>query len=256
MYIQSNHRIGVYLLKKYLPLLYVVVGVLIGSIIAVQLTTSKAPLLDDEHDGPLYNDVPKSSSSASSKPESKSISESSRSSSSSVYELPRENTFRNGVWGDSLETVQKYETANDFEFINMDDGTVSYGGYTIVNGRTNTGVVYRFKNNKLFQGGYVFDTTGVRGGSVINEYYSLQEDLSTLYGKPSKAEIVPLVEQRLIDYAGPSDALKFGYVGYISEWTTDDTAIGMVLSSKNYTFSLIINYIDINYQEDLTKSGL
>lgn len=242
-------------MKKYLPILYVVVGVLIGSMIAVQLTTPKAPLLDHEHDGLLHDDVPKSSSSISSKPESKPIPESS-SSSSSAIEPRKGTTFINGIWGDSLETVQKYETEKDFEVVDMDDGTVSFGGYTIVNGRTNTGVIYRFENNKLFQGGYVFDTTGVQGGSVINTYYSLQENLSSLYGKPSKDAIVPLVEQRLIDYAGPSDALKYGYVGYISEWTTEDTNIGMVLSSQNYTFSLIINYTDINYVEDLSKSGL
>lgn len=250
------------MMKKYFPVLCIIVGILIGILIVEQPMSSNAPLLDKEHDGLLHDDVPqKSSSSISSKSLSPLPSSSSQSaspsSSSAVDEPTRETTFRNGIWGDTLEIIKKYDNAKGFEVINADDGTFYYAGYATVNGYTNTKVIYHFDyNGTLFHGVYGFDVGGIKGGAAIREYEALKEDLIKLYGAPVRDEVMPLTTQSLIDYAGPEDSIEYGYTAYIAQWENDKSEIHIMLGSEKHKMILSLEYTDINHVEDLSKSGL
>ncbi len=156
-----------------------------------------------------------------------------------------------------METVQKHETAKDFAVLDLDDGPVRYGGFATVYGRSDTAVIYEFDDNgKLFHGLYAFDMGNTKGGGLIRTYESTKEDLIKIYGEPIRDEIVPQTDQRSINYAGPETSIELGYTVYVAEWETEQSKIRIMLGKYNYTTFFGVDYYDINYEEDLTKSGL
>ena len=75
----------------------------------------------------------------------------------------RENTdFRNACWGDSIEDVKKYETA---EFFGEDTDMFVYTGSLV---GTSVEIIYMFENNKLFGCKYSCSSNYTSGGQYIN----------------------------------------------------------------------------------------
>ena len=60
----------------------------------------------------------------------------------------------------------------------------------------------------------------------------------------------------MIDTAGESKALKYGYVVYRTRWTTDNSDIILGMISKNYDPAIIIKYDDVNYAFNANTDGL
>lgn len=160
-------------------------------------------------------------------------------------------TFRNAVWGDDIETVKKYEEIQLIE----EDGELL--GETTVSG-LDTYVIYSFDaDGKLYNGGYMLKLKeGVGSGAYISDYNNLKDDLTTLYGEPVSDEIIPLEKQSTIDMAGAESALEYGWTVYRTIWNTGNTKIMLGMQGQEYTINTIIQYQDINYQEDLSESGL
>ena len=75
---------------------------------------------------------------------------------------------------------------------------------------------------------------------------------------PKRLALTPLAYQKesLIEHAGSSKALEYGYVSYAASWETDDTLIILGLSSQNYEIGLTLQYLDKNYEPDINDSGL
>lgn len=161
-----------------------------------------------------------------------------------ITEERKNTTFRNTIWGDSLETVQKYETEDGFV---VDENM--YGVYTRVSGK-DVELAYMFENDKLVEAIYNFDIDGYKGRMAIGQYYSLQEELCKIYGEPYHDEIIPLTSQALIDHADEYTRIELGYVAYMTEWKTDKTHISLLLGNNNYKMFLSIQYLDINHEPD------
>lgn len=167
--------------------------------------------------------------------------------------VERENTtFRNAIWGDDMETVKKYETE-----IALEEGENSLIGQTTIVGLESDIVYYFDSQGKLYQGIYGIKTKeGVGEGVYISDYNNLKNKLTELYGEPVSDEIIPLTDQSQIDYTGEENSLKFGYTAYKTIWNTETTEILLGMQSQNYQVYTMLAYTDINYEEDLSESGL
>lgn len=164
----------------------------------------------------------------------------------------REGTsFRNSIWGDSKDDVKKYE--KDITLTDIDQyllGRTTILGYT-------ADVSFSFEEDKLYLGTYNFSQLGyTSGGQFINAYNNLKESLIKKYGTPYEDDIFNQERESLIEHAGPSDALKFGYVIYRAQWKTNTTNIALYMGAVNYEIALAIDYQDINYEPDINNSGL
>lgn len=76
------------------------------------------------------------------------------------------------------------------------------------------------------------------------------------YGEPYEDEIISLKDQKMIDMAGPADALEYGYVVYRAQWETETTDIMLGMMAERYEVGLLISYTDKNYEEDINDTGL
>lgn len=161
----------------------------------------------------------------------------------------RQTDFRNVCWGDDIETVKKLE---DAQFVDEDENSLLYTAD--VSGHT-MNLSYIFEDGKLCQAGYMDDCGHTTSGQFIGAYDSLKESLTKLYGTPKTDEIVNTVDQDLVDAAG-SSALDYGYLVYRATWNTESTNILLGCMSQNYETNLVIQYEDINYEENLEDSGL
>ena len=160
-------------------------------------------------------------------------------------------TFRSSIWGDDVDTVKKYETKINLE--PTEDGGLF--GKTTVSGY-DTYTFYCFENEKLYEGLYLFNLNYTSGGQFITAYNSLKNSLIQKYGTPSIDTIIPNEKESLIEHAGPSKALEYGYVAYTATWEKDNTSIMLTMSSQDYEAGIVIQYRDINYKPDVNNSGL
>lgn len=166
----------------------------------------------------------------------------------------KENTdFRNVCWGDSLETVKKYETSktllssgNNADSLIYEDTLLGYSTY----------IIYSFENDKLYEASYGLKEEYTNSGQYIPQYQAIKNSLKEIYGKPIEDVIIPLEKQSLIDIAGDSTALRYGYVVYRAKWETETTNIMIGMQAQNYEVGTVIQYLDKNYKEDLNNSGL
>lgn len=163
----------------------------------------------------------------------------------------RENTdFRNACWGDSIEDVKKYET--EAEYVDEDEGVLLYSDSLL---GTKVNIVYVFENNKLYRCAYMCTSEYTTGGQYINAYNSWLEALTEKYGEPADDSGMRTTEsQDLIDLAGESKALEYGYTAYVSYWDMERTNIKLGLTSENFDVSLNLYYTDASYKEDKTSN--
>lgn len=158
--------------------------------------------------------------------------------------------FRNAKWGDSIETTHKYEVEIDLQ--ESDDqlsGTATVGGYDAYVG-------FMFDDGLLYKGIYAFPLDYTNAGQYIPVYNTLKDMLTKIYGTPLEDTIIPLETQDLIDMAGESKALEYGYVVYRAMWQTSTTDIMIGMMAQDYDVNLLITYTDKNYEENINNSGL
>lgn len=188
---------------------------------------------------------------SSSKQETTKPNSSSQYSSSSKVELSPEleqrfgATFRNTKWGDSKETVKKYEK-EELKF----DTNDSIGTLITMYGDEYT-LAYMFENDKLYMGGYSLNEN-LSSGQYISKFDELKEKLGEIYGEPIEDEIYKYDRSS----GNIGNDLRWGRTAYHTEWRTKDTIIELQLGSKNYEESLVIRYTDINYKDNPKDSGL
>lgn len=155
-------------------------------------------------------------------------------------------TFRNAKWGDSHETVKKYEK-EELKY-DTDD---SMGTFVTMYGDEYT-LAYMFENDKLYMGGYRLNEN-LSGGQYISEFNTLKEKLKEVYGEP--------IEDERYEYGRVYEddlglSLTSGKIAYHTEWRTANTIIELQLGAKDYDEALVIRYTDINYKDNPKDSGL
>ncbi len=163
----------------------------------------------------------------------------------------RENcTFRDVVWGDSIEDVKKYEKAT---FIGEQESNLVYEGQLM---GYDCSITYSFEQGKLYNGGYLITDIYSSAGQYISAYESIKEEINQKYGTPIEDEIIELEDESLIDMAGAPRALEYGYTTYRARWKTKDTNIMLGMMAENYDITIVLSYTDINYEDTSTADGI
>lgn len=163
-------------------------------------------------------------------------------------------TFRNTIWGDSIDIVKENETDELVSEENINNKTVlTYKSFLLGN---ELYVSYIFDEDKLYQCIYSDIIATLSSEQYIQTYNSWQKSLIELYGEPSLNKIMKYKPDYMIEAWGEGTSLNLGQTAYISEWELQSTKIQLGLMKQNDKINLGIVYTDINYKEDLSKSGL
>lgn len=162
----------------------------------------------------------------------------------------RENTdFRNACWGDDIDTVKQYESA---EFYGEESDFLAY--YDTVSGHKVL-LSYLFDaDGKLVNAGYQLDENLTTGGQYLDVFNSWHDSLVKKYGDPNgdKDENFGKTYYVSEDQANSVDegtALEYGYTAYKNVWITDKTKIILGATSKDYKISVVLFYEDKNYKD-------
>ena len=166
-----------------------------------------------------------------------------------IISMERENAdVRNAKWGDSIETVKKYETA---ELLGEDTGVLLYYD-TILSSEAN--IIYHFSEDYgLYEVMYGFDTYHTNDSYYITNYDKYKESLTEKYGTPSSDEI--LNNREVPDIFEPIDAIAFGYTLYRTRWALEKSDIMLGMSGDNYEISTLIAFRANDYTEPIDTSG-
>lgn len=154
----------------------------------------------------------------------------------------RDPDFRQGYWGDSVEEIKKKEGKPD-KFSEED----IYVFDTYVAG-LECGVAYRFTNDKLTSGKYIF--TNINSDNCIQHYEKLVELLTVKYGEPgynNKEVSANEYEQRIFSEGELVIANK---MRLRTEWLTPTSSILIDLRGEEYTLFLVIEYYSNLHQEE------
>jgi len=154
--------------------------------------------------------------------------------------------FRNAKWGDTRSDILKYEP--DLNIVDENEDTIMASG--TVSGY-NAAILYSFDDDgKLRVAGYGLDLNYTNPGQYIPVYDILKDKLSEKYGE-AVGGITQLADQQLIDMVSEGQALQFGYVTYTHMWQTDTTGIMLMMYAEDFEITLMIRYMDLNYESDL-----
>lgn len=156
--------------------------------------------------------------------------------------------FKMAKFGDSKETVKRYETE---EIYAEDEKMVLYD--TQVSG-LNAILGYSFNDNdQLYYISYMFTETHINGDIYISDYAKLKEMIIEKYGNPSNSEEY---KGRLYSYCNSKgEALEIGEYGVKDIWELDNMQIALVLSSDNYEEIFGLVYESKVYKDKVDTSN-
>ena len=134
--------------------------------------------------------------------------------------------IRNSKWGDSQETVLRYETAEK-QF--NDTGFLQFLGE--VAGKENTQIAYWFnENDELYEVGYFFFEDYINYDFYVSDFESLYDKMVEKYGEgKNKDQTGGLYKYTTSE----GHALQLGYKFWERTWDLDDMTIDMGLYCDN-----------------------
>lgn len=159
-----------------------------------------------------------------------------------VVENRKNLTFRNTKWGDSKDTVQRYESA---EYVG-NAGDDNYLMYSTKLNSKEVNLIYTFQNDKLVEGAYML-SNDEETYYKIQYYDDIKEILTKKYGKPSRDKIN--IINSLAEYASDDAmAIDLGYLSYTALWNTKDSDIYIALMKGEDGVGFILNYSKKGYE--------
>lgn len=164
--------------------------------------------------------------------------------------IKRNYTFRNTVWGDSVDVVKSSEGE---KLLGDDENGLTYEGDIM---GYDCSIVYQFNKNRLYSGGYYINNIYSSAGQYISAYEAIKKELYKKYGDSTEDEIIKLETDSLIEMAGDSRALEYGYVAYRAKWSTKTTNIILGMMAENYDISIVLTYTDKNYEDTDSADGI
>lgn len=162
--------------------------------------------------------------------------------------------LRNVNWGMSLQDVINSEEQT-YTYISEDKQQIMYSDVTA--GNVNfTYLMYYFDNDALNHAIYYADNTHSSDNLYIEDYNSLKDKLTSLYGTPNPNDVKEIWYDDLYK-DNPNDygkAVARGDLTMATRWTTDTTIITLFLSGDNYECKLAIQYYDVNKNMDTNST--
>lgn len=145
--------------------------------------------------------------------------------------------FRNVKWGMSLDEVKKAETSE------LEGGLSDFLSYQNVDAYgLKMALYYRFTGGALESGMYMFEPKDKDNAQHLNEYKSIVQSLTGVYGAPDKA----LEDWKSDTYKQTPE--KYGYaigqgqLTYLTTWTHNRTAITAMISGHDDTVTISVSF--------------
>lgn len=160
----------------------------------------------------------------------------------------RDCDIRNAKFGDSKETVKRYEALNCLQ---EDNNSLSY--ITDLSGEE-AFLIYNFNNtDELYIVGYMITEVHTNYNIYISKYNEIKENIIQKYGSPETDE-----RNRGSLYSYCSDeaqALQLGEVSYYTMWNLERCKIELGLQKDNSKITFILRYTSNNIKQDKDLSA-
>ena len=159
-------------------------------------------------------------------------------------------SLRNVNWGMSIQEVVQSEE-QEYDYMSEDESSLLYSDVTAGNVKFSY-LKYSFDNVALNQATYYADDTHSSDNLYVEDYKTLKDKLTSLYGTPNPDDVKEIWYDDLYK-DDPNDygkAVARGDLTMATRWTTDTSIITLFLSGDNYQCKLAIQYYDINKEID------
>ena len=152
--------------------------------------------------------------------------------------------FKQATWGMSRDEIVAFEGEPDSESVLSSDGSE----ITLIYNRTlcnhEATLIYYFCKNGLSMAVYVLDNNHSNGSLYIDDYHDVCDALEEKYGRPYYDDVgwYNSTKKRLYsDDMG--SALLFGYLSYLTKYSTDRSDIVASMSADNYEVATMVAFI-------------
>ena len=151
--------------------------------------------------------------------------------------------FRQEIWGMTQDEVIAIE-GTSFIRDNLSNTDAQYIAYiTKVMGK-DAAVAFYFGPDGLYEARYVFDIKHSNENLYIDDYNNVKEQLIKIYGEPEIDLDEVWDTQKHKEYYSDrkGDALSYGFLQYLTMFSTDRTDIYMNMSFDNYKIQFVVLY--------------
>ena len=156
--------------------------------------------------------------------------------------------IRNAKWGDSIETVKKYENA---KLLIEDIETLSYSDIVL---GSDVCIHYIFSPDYgLYKVIYAFMESHTNESFYITEFDNYKSSLTEKYGIPYEDKIINTSD--LADNMEAGLAIEFGFTVYRTKWTFNNSNIFLGMYGDNGEIQILVSFEDNNYKEPIDTKG-
>jgi|TARA_B110000211_G_scaffold210570_1_gene248760 hypothetical protein len=164
----------------------------------------------------------------------------------SLISLQANAQFRGMEWSSSKkDLISKYGNP---EFEN--EAWVVYK-YTLAGKSVSS--VFRYKQDRLYQGAYLLDEKHTNRNDYINDYDKFKGLLTKKYGEPKEDETYWKKDLYKDDYSDWGMAVAVGHLIKYSSWSDEKTDIECSIQGDNYKIEVTIVYKSIELKEWVEK---
>lgn len=154
-----------------------------------------------------------------------------------------EYTFRNTLWGMSVEQVKSSEKIKpEIEEKNRLGYKTNLLGKDMI-------LLYIFVENKLVRAKYILKERHMNKNDYINDFMVFKEVLTKKYGLPNQNEVIWKKDLYKDDPQNYGLAISMGHCLYYSSWDTNKTEITLGLFGDNFDVTCGIEYVGKDYRE-------
>lgn len=151
--------------------------------------------------------------------------------------------FKTFLWGASKEEVIAVEGIPDIDS-KRDGVDAEFIGYETEAVGLDVALTYSFCDDGLYDVTYMLTETHSNEELYIDDYNTFKKALIKKYGEPM-VDVERWSDDSKKEYYADrkGDALCYGYLQYVTLWSLDRTALGMMMSADNYEISTIVVYL-------------
>lgn len=158
--------------------------------------------------------------------------------------------FRTAKWGDSMDVVKAYETAEFYKVI--DDKALVYKGSVA---GLDAGINYFFDPEYgFYMGAYRLTDEHSTGSGYITDFNTLKAAVIEKYGEPTTDDIINI--SSLAEEHEAGDAFWLGYTVYSATWDLDDFRITMGMTCDNGEVTCGLFYATNDFTPDTNTDGI
>ncbi len=160
-----------------------------------------------------------------------------------VYRASKNPDFRSVRWGMTEDEVKSLEGNNPQYSGKVSGSNAWYIGYDTTLMENDVILAYYFGANGLYEAQYIWTETHSNANLYISDYNDVKTQLTKKYGRPlHDKENWDTTSHKSSYSEQKGEALSYGYLTYLTRYSTRRTNISMHMDADNYDVSFIIYY--------------